>query len=49
MRVSRDARIDGVIGITTSTIDELLKVSGPITVPEYGATIASGEYSWTSP
>ena len=40
---SGDARIDGVVGITTLTIDELLKVTGPITVPEYDATIASGE------
>ncbi|HEY8637463.1 MAG TPA: DUF4012 domain-containing protein, partial [Candidatus Limnocylindrales bacterium] len=40
---SGDTRIDGVLGITTSTIDELLKVTGPISVPDYGATIASGE------
>ena len=40
---SGDTRIDGVFGITTYTIDELLKVTGPITVPEYGTTIASGE------
>ena len=40
---SGDSRIDGVLGITTYTIDELLKVTGPIAVPEYGTTIASGE------
>jgi hypothetical protein len=40
---SGDARIDGVLGITTYTIDELLKVTGPIAVPDYNATIASGE------
>jgi len=40
---SGDAHIDGVLGITTYTIDELLKVTGPIIVPDYGATIASGE------
>ena len=40
---SGDTKIDGVFGITTYTIDELLKVTGPITVPEYHATIASGE------
>ena len=34
--------IDGVLGITTYTIDELLKVTGPITVPEYDVTIATG-------
>lgn len=40
---SGDTKIDGVLGITTYTIDELLKVTGPITIPEYQATIASGE------
>ena len=30
---SGDSRIDGVLGITTYTIDELLKVTGPIAVP----------------
>lgn len=40
---SGDDRIDGVIALTTYTIDELLKVTGPITVPEYAATISPGE------
>jgi len=40
---SGDARIDGVLGLTTYTIDQLLKVTGPITVPDYDVTIASGE------
>ncbi len=40
---SGDERIDGVLAITTYTIDELLKVTGPVTVPEFGVTIASGE------
>ena len=40
---SGDTKIDGVLGITTYTIDELLKVTGPITVPDYNVTIASGE------
>jgi hypothetical protein len=40
---SGDADIDGVLGITTYTIDELLKVTGPVSVPDYEATIASGE------
>jgi len=40
---SGDARIDGVLGITTYTIDELLKVTGPLAVPDYNVTIASGE------
>ena len=36
-------QIDGVLGLTTYTIDQLLTLTGPITVPEYGATVASGE------
>jgi hypothetical protein len=40
---SGDARIDGVLAITTYTIDELLKVTGPIAVPDYKVTIATGE------
>jgi len=40
---SGDARIDGVLGITTHTIDQLLKVTGPISVADYDVTIASGE------
>ena len=35
--------IDGVVAITTQTIDQLLAVTGPVTVPGYGVTIASGE------
>jgi hypothetical protein len=38
-----DSRFDGVIAMTTYTIDELLKVTGPVTVPAYDATIAPGE------
>jgi hypothetical protein len=40
---TEDAKFDGVLGITTYTIDELLKVTGPISVPDYKATIAPGE------
>ena len=40
---SGDTKIDGVLAITTYTIDELLKVTGPVTVPQYNLTIASGE------
>jgi len=40
---SGDSKIDGVLAITTYTIDELLKVTGPVTVPQYGLTIAPGE------
>jgi len=35
--------VDGVLAITTHTIDEILAVTGPVTVPDYGVTIASGE------
>ena len=40
---SGDTDIDGVLAITTYTIDELLKVTGPITLPEHDLTVASGE------
>jgi hypothetical protein len=36
-------QIDGVLGVTTYTIDELLKLTGPIAVPGYDVTIATGE------
>ena len=40
---SGDSRIDGVLAINTFSIDELLKVTGPVSVPGYNLTIASGE------
>jgi hypothetical protein len=40
---SGDSQIDGVLGINTYTIDQLLRVTGPIAVPDYDVTIASGE------
>jgi hypothetical protein len=40
---SGDQNIDGVLGITTHTIDDLLQVTGPVIVPEYDATISAGE------
>lgn len=40
---SGDRDIDGVIAITTYAMDELLSVTGPITVPEYAVTVAAGE------
>jgi hypothetical protein len=40
---SGDANIDGVLGITTYTIDALLEVTGPVSVPDYGATISAGQ------
>lgn len=36
-------QIDGVLGLTTYTIDQLLTLTGPVSVPEYGVTVASGE------
>ena len=38
-----DSRIDGVVAITTDTIDELLTVTGPVDVPEFGVTVAAGQ------
>jgi len=40
---SGDDDIDGVLGITTHTIDDLLEVTGPVTVPKYDVTISPGE------
>lgn len=40
---SGDTHIDGVLGITTNTIDELLRATGAVTVPGYGVAIAPGE------
>ncbi|MEW6224429.1 MAG: DUF4012 domain-containing protein [Chloroflexota bacterium] len=40
---SGDDAIDGVFAITTYTIDELLKATGPVDVPDYDATISSGD------
>jgi len=36
-------QVDGVLAITTFTIDELLKLTGPLSVPGYDVTIAAGE------
>jgi hypothetical protein len=40
---SGDADVDGLIALTTYTIDELLDLTGPVTVPEYDVTIGPGE------
>jgi len=40
---SGDTTIDGVLGITTETIDEILTITGPMSVPEYAVTISAGE------
>ncbi len=36
-------RIDGVIAINFHTLEKLLEVTGPVTVPEYGETVSSGD------
>lgn len=40
---SGDSNIDGVIVLTTTAIDKLLTLTGPVTVPEYGVTVHPGE------
>ena len=45
---SGDRQIDGVIAVTTYAIDDLLKATGPITVPEYAVTVASGDTTLVS-
>jgi uncharacterized protein DUF4012 len=40
---SGDTDIDGVLGITTHSIDEVLRLTGPVNVPAYNVTIESGE------
>ena len=45
---SGDGAIDGVIALSTYAIDDLLKTTGPISVPAYGVTVAAGETTLTS-
>ena len=45
---SGDTQIDGVIALTTYGIDDLLTVTGPIAVPEYGTTVAAGQTTLTA-
>ena len=45
---SGDSDIQGVFALTTYAIDDLLKVTGPIVVPEYGVTVAPGETTLTA-
>ena len=46
-RESGDSQIDGVIALDTYSIDLLLGVTGPITVPGYGVTISAGQTTMT--
>ena len=45
---SGDTDIQGVIALTTYAIDDLLTVTGPIAVPEYGVTVAAGQTTLTA-
>ena len=45
---SGDADIDGVIAVTTYAVDRMLEVTGPIHVPEYDVTVASGDVTMTA-
>jgi Protein of unknown function (DUF4012) len=38
-----DSNIDGVFTLTTYAMDDLLKVIGPVDVPDYNTTVHSGE------
>jgi hypothetical protein len=40
---SGDTAIDGVIALTTYAIDDLLRATGPVTVPDYGVTVSAGQ------
>ncbi|CAN5776963.1 hypothetical protein BH23CHL7_BH23CHL7_06370 [soil metagenome] len=40
---SGDSDIDGVIAVTTLTMDDLLEVTGPVEVPEYDEVVRAGE------
>jgi hypothetical protein len=45
---SGDASVDGVFALTTYAIDDLLTVTGPIAVPEYGVTVSAGQTTLTA-
>ena len=45
---SGDSKIDGVIALNTYCIDQLLAVTGPVEVPEYGLTVKAGEATRTT-
>lgn len=44
---SGDRSVDGVLAITSYTIDALLAVTGPVTLDDYDVTIAAGETTLT--
>jgi hypothetical protein len=45
---SGDTHIDGVIALTTYTLDGILNVIGPVSVPEYGVVVNPGEVTITT-
>ena len=44
---SGDSQVDGVIALDTYSIDLVLGVTGPISVPEYGVTFKAGQTTMT--
>jgi hypothetical protein len=44
---SGDSQVDGVIALDTYSIDLVLGVTGPISVPEYGVTVKAGQTTMT--
>ncbi len=45
---SGDTHIDGVIALTTYALDEILKVTGPVTIPEFGVVVNPGDVTMTT-
>ncbi len=45
---SGDDRIDGVIALSTFALDEILRVIGPVQVPDYGVTVQPGDVTLTA-
>jgi hypothetical protein len=45
---SGDSQVDGVIALDTYSIDLVLGVTGPISVPEYGVTFKAGQTTMTA-
>lgn len=45
---SGDTHIDGVIALTTYALDEILRVIGPVNVPEFGVTVSAGDVTMTT-
>lgn len=39
----KNSNFDGVIAVNASVLDDVLEITGPITIPGYGVTISKGE------